>query len=129
MFAEALPLLSELRQWLDQASKALRRSDETKERASSSVREAIVETRIYIGKIERSDDRNFDGEAKLAKIWATAAKDCRKLDPSASEECEKMSEYWASLLDSPAEDSDETGIVMRLILSSIKVTFQGLIVD
>ncbi|MBD2325407.1 hypothetical protein [Alkalinema sp. FACHB-956] len=90
-------MLQDAIQVLDKIQEALAKIQSADKDRASIIRKAVTETRIYIGKIVRlgMNNRDYEHEANLSRLWSDAAQAYRKVNYSITQDCDKMSSFWA----------------------------------
>ena len=94
--------------------------EEAKLALSRQVREAITETEIYLTSINRNQKRDFEHEAKLARIWSLVAAEVAPKHEAISNICLCLSRYWANTPVSPTDFDDEIRELVFIVLSGGK---------
>jgi len=103
-----LAALTQIRQWFESLRTHNTYRDERYQEALGSLYTALNETRIYIGWLDRGRygkalsvnnppaQRNEETEAKLSRLWTTAALKLRNIDHELAERCMLKGDYWAN---------------------------------
>ena len=86
---------------------------ELKDQALSSISNALMETKLYYGKLSRGMPRNIDTEGMLAKYWAAAAIPMRHFNGELAEACHDKSEFWVNPDSYSDKDLAELGIRLQ----------------
>ena len=101
-----IPLLTELRQWLqdrnsskraqaDVNQQKLKEQREEEKGAIKALLDALTKTHIYLNDLESGMDSNRDREIELAKAWSTAAVSFLGINQKVAPLLQMKSEVWA----------------------------------
>lgn len=104
MLDAALSILKDLGNWIDRIIARGQRRDVKLEAASTSLRNAITKTQIYIGDKLLGSASNRERETELAEFWSEASRLTRGISQEISEACYQQSKYWALPIDSSSKN-------------------------
>lgn len=103
-----LGIFTQLRQWLEFTKASGKETDKDYQEALTALYNALNETRIYLGSLERNSlsaksdllqipsARNIDTEARLSKLWTAAAIKLRQYDLNLADRVFIKGDYWAN---------------------------------
>jgi hypothetical protein len=92
----------------------LRRNQEYDE-ALRAIKNALIETKLYLADYRRTNVENRETEKMLARLWIDAGVAIRKYDRGFAERCFSKSEYWTNPADWDSTQIREAGIKIERI--------------
>jgi hypothetical protein len=107
-FTTIFAALALAKEWIEFIRSGSSVKNEKYERALEAVWEALNETKIYIGSIERrmanpdhsptdpERARKDEAEAQLSRLWKNAALKIRHYDPDLASRLTRKADYWAN---------------------------------
>ena len=89
---------------------------ELKSSVSEMFRSVITEVEIYLLGIQGEDDRNFEKEQKIARLWSQLASKCASYNVEYSDTFLKMSRFWSDPTLVPISEKEEYIQLIRDLL-------------
>lgn len=113
-------LLRAFENWFAESRLAEKNLEREIDEASIIFRRSITETQLYLGHLLRTDERDLEREANLARLWSDASRETRKINRNVSQSAFAFSEYWANPDISPFEITDKLkGKIKRIYKDGI----------
>ena len=99
-----------------------REDDRIRERKEviDALLDALQETRIHFGNQRLVRNRDREAEARLSRLWSTAARKVEPFDSDLANRCETKGTYWADPVDWRDDDLLAAGITIKEIEISLK---------
>jgi hypothetical protein len=92
----------------------LRRNQEY-DQALTAIKNALIETKLYLADYRRTNVENRETEKSLARLWIDAGLTIGKYDPGFAERCFSKSEYWTNPGNWDSTQIREAGIKIERI--------------
>jgi hypothetical protein len=81
-----------------------------------TVQSAVTETEIHLTKVNRTQKRDFDKEAELARSLSKVAAELAPKDKNFTDACFYLSSYWANTPTSPIDLDENIRELLNLVL-------------
>ena len=99
---------------------------EDREKALSLVRTALLETKLYVSRIDNDYSEDKEEEKRLSSLWSEASQYARKIDPDLARRLHEKSNYWLNPENYSIEDAFDAGIRLERIDAELKEALEYL---
>lgn len=96
------------------------RRDERKRKAVAAFLEALSETRMYMARLAQGEDDDRETEAKLARLWNTAAVELRDVDHDLADRCMVKGQYWSDPRGWSMDEKEEARIKLDTVFQQAR---------
>lgn len=118
--ATFIALLNQLLAWIGLVRQEELRLDERKRSALNAVYTAISETKMYLANSASGEDYDRDVEAKLARLWNSAAVELRDIDHDLADRCLVKGNYWSDPRNWSADETEQARIKLDTVFSKAR---------